>query len=296
MEVAEVSLVQPDASTKGALRLMPPSRSRFKRGVRLSEPPADADALHAEPLIDPDPEPEPPSLLTRLSSELATTPERLRRYEAVRQDTADLVYTVNSATFAGADHHATGVIEEAHASEVFCALYIGEHLASCALDGSIHVRDAHSHALLASRVPGMEGSHNDGVFQLAGFQTSRATTGCLLSIDWSGFIKTWTVPSLKLCSTTLGHPKALDPSARYGGFSIAVTRTGEYAASGGGDGCRTLKLWRVGPSFDLSLVSKGVLYRGIPLCRTALLRCAVLPSSRAVPYCPPVHRVRPSSG
>ena len=192
----------------------------------------------------------------------APSPSRLGS-ETVRRKRAsaliaayNTVYAVQNAIFQGSDHRETGVIEEAHTTEVFCAVYVGDYMVSCALDGSIALWDAHTHRRIATRERGSDGAHTDGVFQLAGC-TSANHEGCVLSIDWGGVVKVWSVPDLDLCSTTDAHPKVLDPSARYGGFSIAATPSGDYVATGGGDGCRRLKLWRLdADDFTLSLIEQ----------------------------------------
>jgi WD40 repeat protein len=183
-----------------------------------------------------------------------TRTDTLRRYSQLMGFAN--VYTLHSSSFKGADdHRETGVIEEAHDTEVFCAIYVGDFLASCSLDGCVAVRDARTHALLARRDRGAEGSHADGVFQLAGHASSPGE-GCLFSIDWGGHIKAWGLPGMVLLSTTLAHPKELDMSARYGGFSLACSRTGQFLASGGGDGSRSLKLWQLSDDYALSLLAE----------------------------------------
>lgn len=151
------------------------------------------------------------------------------------------LYTVASSL--EVDHSGTGMLIDTHAAEVFCVSYIGNVLASSALDGSIAIRDARTHKLLSMSSRADANAHKDGVFQVAGARNR------LYSICWDGALKVWGLPTLELLSETMPHPRS-DPSARYGGFSVAVTPRGEHIATGGGDGDQTIKLWTPDESDD----------------------------------------------
>lgn len=140
------------------------------------------------------------------------------------------------------DPRNTGVIADAKLAEVFQTVYAGDYLISCELDGSIGVRDADSGKLIMDRARPHPDAHVTGVFQIA------ARDSLLYSVCWDGIIRCWRLPSLQvLHAETTAHRKRY-ATARYGGFSIALSSDGLLLATGGGDGDRTIQLWDTSPA------------------------------------------------